>query len=95
MKNEIHLALLCMAAAPALAQMVTQVPAIQRYSLSSDAQFGFGRSALDPAGEAKLDDLVNRFRDVRIERITGTGHSDRIGGRRKSNRKSPRAEPNR
>jgi len=52
---------------------------MQRYTLSTDTLFGFGKSTLKPAGEAKLDDLANKLSQVDIESITDTGHADRIG----------------
>ena len=68
------------AIAPAPAPVVVaSVLVIQRYSLSTDTLFGFGKSTLKPAGEAKLDDLVNKLREGNIDSITVTGHADRIG----------------
>lgn len=51
----------------------------QRYSLSTDTLFGFGKSELKPAGEAKLDNIVAKLEDTRIGRVSVTGHADRIG----------------
>jgi OOP family OmpA-OmpF porin len=51
----------------------------ERYSLSTDMLFGFGKSTLQPAGTAKLDELAIKLRQVNIESITDTGHADRIG----------------
>ncbi len=65
-----------LAPAPAI---VAPAPLMQKYSLSTDALFGFGQSTLRPAGEAKLDDLVGKLKGVDIDRITDTGHADRIG----------------
>jgi OOP family OmpA-OmpF porin len=61
------------------APMPMHMPMTQRYSLSADTLFGFGKSTLKPSGEAKLDDLVNKLRAVNVDRITDTGHADRIG----------------
>lgn len=63
-----------MASAPAAAR-----PAPEKYSLSTDALFAFGKSTLRPSGESKLDELVGKLRDVNIQSITDTGHADRIG----------------
>ena len=52
---------------------------MQGYTLSADTLFGFGKSTLKPSGEAKLDDLADKLRQVNIESITDTGHADRIG----------------
>ncbi|GEM_PF-1731040 len=62
---------------PPVPVVVTRV--IEKYSLSADALFGFGQSTLNPAGEAKLDNLVDKLRQLNIDRITDTGHADRIG----------------
>ena len=67
------------AAAPAPAPMAMPMPMIHRYTLSTDTLFGFGKSTLKPSGEAKLDDLADKLRQVNIESITDTGHADRIG----------------
>lgn len=48
-------------------EVVVRVPVTQRYSLSTDTLFGFGKSALRPAGEARLDDLVNKLSEVNIK----------------------------
>lgn len=65
----------------AVAPVVVLVPLVQRYSLSSDMLFGFGKSTLLPSGEAKLDEIVFKLRQVNIDSITDTGHADRIGSR--------------
>jgi len=64
------------AAAP---QYVAPVRVSERITMSSDALFGFGQSTLRPAGEARLDELINSLRDVDIERISDVGHADRLG----------------
>jgi OOP family OmpA-OmpF porin len=66
------------AAAPA-ATAVAAAPLIQKYSMSSDALFGFGKATLRPEGKAKLNELVSRLKTVDIDTILSTGHSDRIG----------------
>lgn len=59
--------------------MPMPMPVMQRYTLSTDTLFGFGKSTLKPSGEAKLDELADKLRQVNIESITDTGHADRIG----------------
>jgi outer membrane protein OmpA-like peptidoglycan-associated protein len=69
-----------MAVAPAPAPVIVQMPApAQRYSLSTDTLFGFGKSELKPAGEDKLDNVVAKLEETRMGRISVTGHADRIG----------------
>jgi OOP family OmpA-OmpF porin len=67
-------------AAPA--PVVTEVvpaPAPQAISFAGDALFAFDKSELRPEGESMLDDLVSRLRGASFERISVTGHTDRIG----------------
>lgn len=59
--------------------VVVMAPATEKYSLSTDTLFGFGKSALKPAGETKLDNVVAKLGDSRVGRISVTGHADRIG----------------
>jgi outer membrane protein OmpA-like peptidoglycan-associated protein len=60
-------------------EVIVQAPVIRRYSLSTDTLFGFNKSRLSAEGEAKLDDIGSKLREVNIESITDTGHADRIG----------------
>jgi len=39
----------------------------------------FDKSALTPAGKARLDDLVSKIRDMTLEVIIAVGHTDSIG----------------
>ncbi|WP_296445232.1 OmpA family protein [Rhodoferax sp. UBA5149] len=66
-------------AAPVIVALAPVTQTVQRYSLSTDALFAFGKSTLKPVGEARLDDLANKLREVNISSITYTGHADRIG----------------
>lgn len=61
--------------------IVVQIPGsvTQKHSISIDQLSGFGKSSLKPGGEAKLDELVTKLREVNVDRITVTGHADRIG----------------
>jgi outer membrane protein OmpA-like peptidoglycan-associated protein len=65
--------------AVAPAPLPVPLPVAQRYTLSTDTLFGFGKATLRPAGEAKLDELALKLRQVNIESITDTGHADRFG----------------
>ena len=71
-------------------QVIVLAPVRQKYSLSSDALFGFGKAALKPSGQAKLDELVGQIRDVNVESITDVGHADRIGSSELNQRLSER-----
>lgn len=70
---------MAVAPAPAPHVMMVMPPPPQRYSLSTDTLFGFGKSELRPAGEAKLDNIVAKLEETRIGRVSVTGHADRIG----------------
>ena len=58
---------------------VVTAPPVQRYSLSADTLFEFGKSDIKPAQQSKLDTIIAKLGDSRISRITVTGHADRIG----------------
>jgi outer membrane protein OmpA-like peptidoglycan-associated protein len=62
----------------------TPVPATRRVTLSADALFAFDRSGAQdilPQGKAELDALARALRsqDVQAQRLTLTGHTDRLG----------------
>jgi OOP family OmpA-OmpF porin len=52
---------------------------VQKYSLSSDTLFGFGKTTLKPEGEAKLDGLIAKLIQIHIASTSYVGHADRIG----------------
>lgn len=57
---------------------------IRRVNLNADALFAFDRSGLQdmlPKGKAELDALARalRRRDVKVQSLTITGHTDRLG----------------
>jgi len=66
------------ASAPAPA-VAARAPVTQKFSMSADMLFGFGKSTLRPEGKAKLDDVVGKLSAVNVDSITDTGHADRIG----------------
>jgi OOP family OmpA-OmpF porin len=55
------------------------VPVQQRVSFSGDALFAFDKAVLRPESRALLDDLVRQLEGTRSDRISVTGHTDRIG----------------
>ncbi len=59
--------------------VVVMAPVVQRFSMSTDTSFGFGKATLKPVGEAKLDGIVARLDASRRGQVTVTGHADRIG----------------
>jgi OOP family OmpA-OmpF porin len=62
------------AAAPA-----TPKPAAQKITLAADTLFDFDKATLRPEGKAKLDELVAKVKDIKLEVIIAVGHADRFG----------------
>jgi len=54
-------------------------PSAEKITLSADALFDFNKSTLRPEGKAKLDELVTKVKDIKLEVIIAVGHADRIG----------------
>ena len=61
------------AAVPPAPVMSTKV------TFAADAFFDFDKSVLKPEGKAKLDDLVQKIQDIKLEVIIAVGHTDSIG----------------
>ncbi|MDD5031113.1 MAG: OmpA family protein, partial [Rhodoferax sp.] len=59
--------------------IVVMAPAVQRFSMSTDTSFEFGKATLKSAGESKLDSIVAKLDTSRRGQIKVTGHADRIG----------------
>ncbi len=67
-------------AAPKAAPVKPAVkPAAQKVTLAADALFDFNKSNLRPEGKAKLDELVAKVKDIKLEVIIAVGHADRFG----------------
>lgn len=54
-------------------------PVIAQVNYGSDASFDFNKSTLKPAGKAKLDELLAKIKDAKVESIVAVGHTDSIG----------------
>ena len=67
------------AAAPAAAAAAAPKPAAAKVTLAADALFDFDKAVLRPEGKAKLDDVVSKMKDIKLEVIIAVGHADRIG----------------
>lgn len=50
-----------------------------KVSFSADALFAFDKSVLKPGGKHALDEFARELQGVNFDRITVTGHTDRIG----------------
>ena len=58
---------------------VEPAPVIAKVDYGSDALFDTNKFALKPAGKAKLDDLLAKIKDAKVESIVATGHTDSTG----------------
>jgi len=54
-------------------------PVAQKVSLATDTHFDFDRSALRPAGKARLDDLAGKIGGINLEVVIAVGHTCSIG----------------
>ena len=70
---------LTMAEAAQQATAPAPMAVMHSYSMSTDTLFGFDKYTLKPEGEAKLDELAMKLRDMDIKSISDTGHADRFG----------------
>jgi OOP family OmpA-OmpF porin len=64
---------------PAPAPVAPVVPVVTKVTLAADALFQFNKADLQPKGKAKLDELADKSKQVKLESITISGHTDRIG----------------
>ncbi len=69
------------AAAPAAAVVPAVVPGptTEKVTYSADALFDFDKAVLKPEGKAKLDDLAGKVKEITLEVIVATGHTDSVG----------------
>jgi len=67
------------APAPAPSPAPTPKPAAQKVTLAADALFDFDKAVLRPEGKAKLDDVTDKLKGMKLEVIIAVGHTDRIG----------------
>ena len=65
--------------APAPAPAPAPKPAAEKVTLAADALFDFDKATLRPEGKQKLDDVVAKAKDIKLEVIIAVGHADRIG----------------
>lgn len=66
---------------PVVTPVVKPAPApiIADVNYGSDASFDFNKAALKPAGKAKLDELLAKIKDAKVESVVAIGHTDNIG----------------
>jgi OOP family OmpA-OmpF porin len=66
--------------APALVPK-TEAPKVEvvKVALATDMFFDFDKSVLKPAGKAKVDELVTKINNIKLEVVIVIGHTDWIG----------------
>lgn len=67
------------APAPARAPAPAPKPAAEKVTLAADALFDFDKAVLREDGKARLDEVVKKSKDIKLEVIIAVGHTDRIG----------------
>lgn len=61
------------------APIAPPAPTSEKVTFAADAFFDFDKSVLKPEGKAKLTELVGKLKDVNLEAVVATGHTDSIG----------------
>lgn len=54
-------------------------PSGDKITLAADALFDFDKAVLRPEGKAKLDEVLTKAKELKLEVILAVGHTDRIG----------------
>jgi OOP family OmpA-OmpF porin len=58
--------------------------------LAADSLFGFDQDSLQADGKQALDKLLTELKDVNVERVQVTGHTDRLGAKAYNDKLSTR-----
>lgn len=66
-------------AAAAPAAPAAPKPSAEKITVAADALFDFDKAVLRPEGKAKLDELVAKAGQIKLEVILAVGHTDRLG----------------
>jgi OmpA-OmpF porin, OOP family len=68
------------AAAPAAPKAAPKpVPTSEKVTYAADTFFDFDKAVLKPAGKEKLNEVVAKLKDINLEAVVATGHTDSIG----------------
>ena len=51
----------------------------EKVTFAADALFDFDKSVLKPEGKSKLTELAAKLKDINLEAIVATGHTDSVG----------------
>ncbi|MBK8116600.1 MAG: OmpA family protein [Candidatus Accumulibacter sp.] len=54
-------------------------PSADKITVAADALFDFDKATLRPAGKQKLDEVVAKSKQIKLEVIIAVGHTDRFG----------------
>lgn len=65
--------------APAPKPAPKPAPTAEKVTFAADALFDFDKYVLKTEGKAKIKDLVAKLKDVNLEAVVATGHTDSIG----------------
>lgn len=77
--------------APVPAPMPTPAPKPWvKVKLAADSLFGFDQDSLQADGKQALDKLLMELKDVNVERVQVTGHTDRLGAKAYNDKLSTR-----
>ncbi|QKS30919.1 MAG: OmpA family protein [Candidatus Accumulibacter similis] len=69
----------CEPPAPRAAAAPTAKPAGDKITVAADALFDFDKATLRPEGKAKLDEVVAKSKQIKLEVIIAVGHTDHFG----------------
>jgi len=58
---------------------VAPAPTSEKVTFAADALFDFDKSDLKPEGKAKLTEMAGKLKDVNLEAVVATGHTDSVG----------------
>jgi OOP family OmpA-OmpF porin len=67
------------AAPPAPVAKPAPAPVAAKVTYAADAFFDFDKSVVKPAGKAKLDALVGKIKNIKLEVVIAVGHTDSVG----------------
>jgi OOP family OmpA-OmpF porin len=59
--------------------VVAPAPTSEKVTFAADALFDFDKSVLKPEGKSKLTELAAKLKDINLEAIVATGHTDSVG----------------
>lgn len=67
------------APAPVVAPKPAPQPVKQAITIQAEALFDFDKSVLKPTGKKSIDDAIAKMKQVDVEMVIATGHTDSFG----------------